>query len=105
MRLRRYRLRISGLRTRVAHLCVVSAYQQAEEFLQQFKYEHPNSSPWKCEQRFSLMGNVLRNIGPGYAATVKIVGKLEIDIFDYYREVRNRFLRVKPKGAQDATGL
>ncbi len=80
---------------RIRHLYLVSTYQQAEDFLRRFKEEHPRSREWAPRCELPLLEHVLRNIGPNYDASAKVVGRLEIKIFNYYRRVRNRFVHVE----------
>lgn len=86
---------LQTLRLRVSHLYVLSVYQQAEEFLRRFRKEHPQAGSWAHNQELSLLENLLRNIGPSYKEVCDVVGELEIRIFDYYREIRNRFMHAE----------
>ncbi len=86
---------LETLRLRVSHLYVLSVYQQAEEFFHRFREEHPQASSWGYNQKLSLFENLLRNMGPSYKEVRAVVGELEIRIFDYYREIRNRFMHAE----------
>ncbi len=78
--------------SRVSQLHIVGVFQQFEEFLLNFKDEHPQSAAWSYEEHDDWLTRILKNIGPRYRETLTRLGETEISICDYYRLVRNRFM-------------
>jgi hypothetical protein len=82
---------LAALPMQMAQYHVVSVHQQFELFLREFKAEHPNSD-WQGEDGDDLFRRILKNLGGGYADTARLIGRIEVDVADYYRHVRNRFV-------------
>lgn len=80
------------LKVRVSQLYIISVYEQAEGFLEDFRAEHPRSLMWKYEENDDLFKRVLKNVGSDFNQAKQAVGTLEVNLFDYYRKVRNRFV-------------
>jgi hypothetical protein len=80
------------LQVRVSQLYILSVYQLAEGFIKNFTSEHPLAKNWDKESDDDLLKSILKNIGPTYPEVVKKVGSFEIEVFDYYRNVRNRYV-------------
>ncbi len=83
------------LRSHISQLYIITVYAQAEEFLEGFRDEHPLSTNWRYEKKDDLLKNILKNIDQDYQAAKKLVGSLEVELFDHYRMVRNRFVHVE----------
>ncbi len=83
---------LSELLTRASQLYVLNVYQQIEEFLENFRNEHPDSINWQYQKGDTLLTNIIKNIGLDYNDSIKFIGILEVDIFNYYRKIRNRFM-------------
>lgn len=86
---------LNQLGVKVAQLYILLVYQQAEEFFQDFREEHPYSSAWKYDNGDTILVRILNNIGDDYDQNVKCIGELRFEIFDYYHLVRNRFMHSK----------
>lgn len=82
------------LRSHISQLYIISVYAQAEEFLEGFRDEHPLSTDWRYEKKDDLLKSILKNICQDYQAAKRLVGSLEVELFDHYRMVRNRFVHV-----------
>jgi hypothetical protein len=82
---------LEALSAQISQYHVVSVHQQFELFLREFRSEHPNSN-WEKVQGDDLLKSTLQSLGDGYAATGALVGRLEVDVADYYRRVRNKFV-------------
>jgi hypothetical protein len=71
------------------HFYIMSVHQQLEVFLKALKKEHPRTT-WLDHKENSLLKNVLSSFPEyQYSGMVDAVGRLEVDISDYYRNVRN----------------
>jgi hypothetical protein len=84
---------LDALSAQIGQYHVISVHQQFELFLREFRSEHPNSK-WKKVESDDLLKSTLKSIGGGFAATAAEIGRLdlEVDVADYYRLVRNRFV-------------
>lgn len=90
---------------RAAHFYILSVYQQFEEFLENFRIEHPASESWdyrktqkEDHKQETLFMSILRNIGTkDHIENKRIIGAYRIDIYEYYRLVRNRFMHTEIK--------
>jgi hypothetical protein len=80
------------LGVRVSQLNILSIYQQFDEFLFDFRKEHPNSKEWQYDQRDDWLTRILKNVGCKLSETRKSVGELDIEIIQFYRMVRTRFM-------------
>lgn len=83
---------LDHLQVRTAQLYLISVYQQAEGFLENFRDEHPLAKKWRYDDDDDLLRRILKNIGSTYQQTQNIVGILEVDLFDYYRHIRNCYM-------------
>jgi hypothetical protein len=86
---------ISSLKVRVSHFYILSVYQQFEEFLEKFRDEHPNHLNWQYQKGDTLFDGIIKNLGTSYSKTVGSIGTLGIELFNYYRAVRNRFMHTE----------
>ena len=96
-----------GLATQHAHhFFIVSVHQQFEVFLLNFKKEHPRSS-WLNDEENSLLKNILSSFdGVTFNEMLEAIGRLEMDLADYYRNVRNNVVHSGAKlSAQAAERL
>ncbi len=87
------------LKVRVSQLNVIAVYQQCEDFLENFRDEHPLSISWNFDDgdgnKNSLLKRIVKNLAPNYPTAKNLVGPLEVDLFEHYRLVRNRFVHPK----------
>lgn len=83
------------LRSHISQLYIITVYAQAEEFLKSFQDEHPLSPNWQCEKEDDPLKKILKNSNQDYQTSKKLVGCLEVELFDHYRMVRNRFVHVE----------
>ena len=85
--------------TRMAQLYILSAYQQAEEFLQAFRSEHPDSGNWSYTSIADgdLLKRVASNIATNFLTATEQLGKLQCSVFELYRLHRNRFMHTDVK--------
>src|SRR5947208_1594485 len=90
---------LGALSTQIGRFHVVAVHQQFELFLREFRAEHPKSN-WDKEEGDDLLKATLKNIGDGYARTASLLGRLEVDVADYYRHVRNRFVHAMEEKAR-----
>ena len=85
------------------HFHIVSVHQQFEVFLKAFKKEHPLTT-WVNSEDNSLLKNVLSSFAPRqYNDMVEKIGRLELDIADYYRNVRNAVAHGDDKNSAQST--
>jgi hypothetical protein len=84
-----------ALHTRVSQLHILAVYQQAEEFLESFRDEHPAARSWTYSSGDTLLNRILKNLGDDIRTVHRQVGVLEIDLFDYYHQIRNRFMHTE----------
>jgi len=96
---------LDALSAQIGQYHVISVHQQFELFLREFRSEHPNSK-WEKVEGDDLLKSTLKSIGGGFAATAALIGRLEVDVADYYRLIRNRFVhaleeRAVPVRAED----
>jgi hypothetical protein len=92
-------LDLSALPVQIAQFPIVSVHQQFEVFLREFRTEHPQTT-WEAEKGDDRLTAIFRNLGTGYANTVSQVGRLEVDLVDHYRLVRDKFIHLLERGAQ-----
>ena len=78
------------LRQLMAQFYIVSIHQQFEIFLDNFKKEHPDAK-WKKKDEYGVLENVLRSLPESYDTNVRSVGRLEFQLAEFYRRVRNNF--------------
>jgi hypothetical protein len=83
------------LSSHISQLYIITVYAQAEEFLESFRDEHPLSPDWQYEGSDDLLKKILKNIKQNYQTSKKLVGSLEVELFDHYRMVRNRFVHIE----------
>jgi hypothetical protein len=83
-------LDIALLRQQMSQFYIISVHQQFEAFLKDFQKELPDVQ-WKRGEGDSLLKGVLGSLPGGYNEVVGLVGRLEVDLADYYRLVRNNF--------------
>jgi hypothetical protein len=81
-------------RIRAAQLYILSVYQQAEDFLQGFRDEYPGSKDWTCDKD-PLLECILKKVGGGFSINSASIGKFRLELFRYYRFIRNRFMHTK----------
>jgi len=87
---------------RISHLYILSTYQQAEIFIKKFRNEHPASKDWRSrEDKESPLKHILDCINISSTNLQQYL----IDIFEYYREVRNRFAHEESKENSTMTAL
>lgn len=85
------------------HFYIVSVHQQFETFLKGFKKEHPLTT-WVNLDDNSLLKNVLSSFAPRqYNEMLEAIGRLELDIADYYRNVRNAVAHGDDKNSAQST--
>lgn len=83
---------IKALQRQIAQLYILLVYQQAEEFLEGFRDEYPRSNHWSYTDGDDLLTSILKNIGSNFLSNTNSIGKIQVEIFHYYRLVRNRFM-------------
>lgn len=77
------------LRIRSAQLHILNVYQQFEDYLENFRDEHPDSENWKYPKDIKgLFLNVLHNLN----GDKNIISEAELEIINYYRLMRNIFM-------------
>lgn len=85
------------------HFYIVSVHQYFESFLKAFKKQHPQNT-WLDSDDNSLLKNVLSSFAPrNYNEMVDAVGRLELDVADYYRHVRNAVAHGDDKNSVQST--
>ena len=85
------------------HYYIVSVHQHFESFLKAFKKEHPQNT-WLDSDDNSLLKNVLSSFAPrNYNEMIEAIGRLELDIADYYRNVRNAVAHGDDKNSVQST--
>ncbi len=91
---------LSAMPRRIAQFYILSVYQQAEEFLENFRREYKEfvQKEWTDEEKDSLLEKILKNIGTIFVENRSAIGDLRIEIFEYYRLVRNQFMHTEIKG-------
>jgi len=86
--------------TRISHSYIVSTYQVAEDFFYQFKDEHNDffDTKWSFDKdsEDNLLIQTIKQISTKNKALV-ILGEHRIQIFNYYRNVRNKFSHTRIK--------
>jgi hypothetical protein len=86
---------LEHFRVRAAQLYILSVYQQTEDFLERFRDEHPGSDTWKYIEGDSLLVSILKNVGGGFNSNRAFVERFRLEVFDYYRISRNRFMHTE----------
>lgn len=82
---------------RISQWYILSVYQQAEEFIDEFKKEHPKSHEWctgekQRKQKETSLQHLLRVLNLK-ESDIDSNGKgIRFQIFEYYRLIRNRFM-------------
>ncbi len=91
---------LSAMPTRIAQFYILSVFQQAEEFLENFRREYKEfvQKEWADDEKDSLLEKILKNIGTVFLENRSAIGELKLEIFDYYRLVRNQFMHTEIKG-------
>jgi hypothetical protein len=85
------------------HFYIVSVHQHFESFLKGFKKEYPQNT-WLDSDDNSLLKNVLSSFAPrNYNEMIESIGRLELDIVDYYRNVRNAVAHGDNKNSVQST--
>lgn len=83
------------LQLRISQLYILSIFQQFEEFLENYRDEHPGRNEWEYIKDKTLFDNILINIAGSFQEGIKLLGSLNYELFDYYRLVRNKFLHTE----------
>lgn len=79
-------------RLNAARTNIVVAYQSVDQFLQEFKDEHEllHQRAWPPRHdREAAMEHLTRSVGDSVAEVERAIGKLRLEIFNYYRLARN----------------
>jgi hypothetical protein len=83
------KLDLQVLTRQMNHFYIVSVHQHFETFLKSFKKEHPRTV-WESVDNDPLLKDVLSSFSPRtYKDMLEAMGRLETDLADYYRNVRN----------------
>lgn len=89
---------LDDLRTRCSRLQVLAVYQQTEYFLRAFTRTHPRQVEFSRDADEDPLSATLS----AFKVTPEQVGILEVDLFQYYRVVRNLIMH-DPQGDQPKT--
>lgn len=89
---------LADLHSRCARLQVIAVYQQIEYFLRSFRKTHPRQVEYtRNADEDSLTATLV-----AFKVRPEQVGQLEVDLFQYYRVVRNLIMH-DPEGDQAKT--
>ncbi len=78
-----------------SQLYILAVYPQLEDYLESFRREHPRSRDWEYprnDDKEELIKTIMKNVCGSYQEGRRLIGTLEIDIIEYYRLVRHRFM-------------
>lgn len=80
------------LQLHAAHLYLVGVHQRIEEFLLEFKRDHPNGNAWNFDGDKDRLTKTMDAVGGART--------LEFDLCQHYRNVRNAFVHSEVRGKQ-----
>lgn len=92
------------LATRTSQLHTVSMVQHFESFLEDLKLEYPTRETWDSKPKEETLLHYVLRCATGRTGGWDSTTELELDLLDYYRLARNRFLHAsdeKPTKAKD----
>jgi hypothetical protein len=90
---------------RMAQLYILSVYEQTENFFAEFYREYPDSSNWNKRNETTWLEYLLKNIDSKKQNVIKHIEEWRIDIFAYYKQVRNKFMHPYKKDSSLAKSL
>jgi len=80
-------------RTRISQSYILSVYQSAELFIHSFRHEYNDlyETNWGLDDtKENILIKTLRKVSPINRAK-EVIGEHKIEIFDYYRNIRNKY--------------
>ena len=83
-----------ALTSRIRQFYILSAYQQADQFLDEFRQEHKSTclSQWGDKNTGEAdLDYVLRTLAENVTKGKKLIGEENYAAYQYYRKIRNRF--------------
>lgn len=84
---------LSDIHSRVRLSYLVTVHEAADLFFREFETEHSriHDRPWPSRpDNVAQLTHVIENLGPAPGETCSRLGRARLELFDYYRRVRNQ---------------
>lgn len=86
-----------ALRSRSSSFYILGVHNQFQLFLHEFRNEHPSSREWRYNDGKDLLTDIISNLHENESQGIRFLGKLEYDVCEHYRKIRDGFMHPSPR--------